>query len=216
MIQSYIAIEDIIDYGYQVDETDEKVLKKIAPRAARIFDLFADAAPGHFGKFEAAAGAPDGGAVEQVFYGDGSAILRLPPYVGPLAAGAVTLPPGYSAPEFSERTDRYGNQYLQRAATAQAVSLMDEAAWFRGTLQQTGWPAGVPVKVKAKWGFAATPDDVKEAVLELTIAIWRSKDPAFAKVIRLDDKEIISQALPDRTKQIAALYAKRGAGEVAI
>jgi hypothetical protein len=224
LLSNYITVDDVREYGYQIDDeeypdgrpTDVALVGKIIPRAARIFDVVAEVEPGYFGAFAAPAGAPDGGAVVQYFYGDGSAILRLPPYIGPLADGDVTLPEGYTVPQYYERADRWGNRFLQAAPSAQAVSLVDADAWFGGSLRSVGWACGVQIGVKAKWGFAATPEDVKEACIELVISIRAGKDPAFAKVVRVDDKETIYQALPDRTKLIACKYAERVAPEVAI
>jgi hypothetical protein len=226
MLSSYITVDDVKDYGYQLDDTaaegegasDNAVLAKIIPRAARIFDVFAEVEPGYFGK------APDE-AADRVIFGTGADYLVLPPYVAPLASDAITMPTGYTVPAFYERQDRYGVQFLQRQYANQPLSLMDPDGWplwgspeptaLQFMLGRAGWPC-VPITVNARWGFADVPEDVKEAVLELSIVIWRGKDPAFAKIIRLDDKEIISQALPDRTKQIAAKYADQRAPEVGI
>lgn len=209
MLSRYVPLSDVAEYGYQIDEEDEAVLGKIGPRCDRLFDTVAGVPPGYF------CAAPAGVAVQTVF-GDGSGILRLPPYVGELADGAVTSPAGYTVPEFYERTDRWGNRFLQATSSPRAVTLLDEDAWFSGTLRGGCWREGAPYKVSARWGFEATPDDVKEAVLELIIMVWRTKDPAFAKVIRLEDKTVITQALPDRTKLIAQEWRERVAPEVGI
>jgi hypothetical protein len=210
MLSNYVELTDVNGYGYQLDDDDAPVVQKIIPRCARVFDLVAEVAPGYFG---AAAEAP----ALKTFFGDGSAYLRLDPYVGELADGAVTTLDGYTVPEFYERTDRWKNPFLHARASGRVVTLLDEAAWFGGALSGgSNWSEGQPYKVSARWGFEATPDDVVEAVLELIIAVHRSKDPAFAKVIRLEDKTIITQALPDRTKLVAEKYARRAAPEVSI
>ncbi|OLE52113.1 MAG: hypothetical protein AUG51_19340 [Acidobacteria bacterium 13_1_20CM_3_53_8] len=208
-MSSYITTTDIVEYGYQVEEDDEVLLDKIGLRASRIFDRFAEVPPSFFDK------APSESA-NRVVYGTGTDYLFLPPYIAPLGANAISMPTGYTVPEFYERQSRFGLQYLQRKYSGQSLSLMEPDGWpLWGAPERVGW-LFVPITINAKWGFEDVPEDVKEAVLELTIMIWRSKDPAFAKVIRLEDKEIISQALPDRTKQIAARIAEERAQEVGI
>ena len=66
----------------------------------------------------------------------------------------------------------------------------------------------MPITVTAKWGYDATPADVKLAVIELTINLLRETDPAAIKLINTEGLAI-REKLPPRVKAIAELYRRR-------
>src|ERR1043165_2545665 len=87
--------------------TDD-VLNKIIERASRIFDRECGVEDGYF----EAAGTDSS---TKTIYGDGSNLLRLPPYVPGSLSATITVPTGYTAQEFIETGDpNTGNQYLAR------------------------------------------------------------------------------------------------------
>jgi hypothetical protein len=45
------------------------------------------------------------------------------------------------------------------------------------------WGLHIPYEVTARWGFAEVPADFQEAVLQLAVKWWRSKDSAFSGVL---------------------------------
>src|SRR5690349_19205393 len=77
--------------------TDD-VLNKIIERASRIFDQECGVEDGYF---EAADLTPS----TKTIYGNGSNLLRLPPYVPGSLSATITVPTGYTAQEFVETGD---------------------------------------------------------------------------------------------------------------
>lgn len=188
MSVEYCTIDDVRLYAFQYDEqNDSGVFRVLIPRASAIFDTLCGVSPGYFlGRKETDP------ATEKVFFGTGGLYLTLPPYVGELE---ISMPSGYSVPKYT---------------------LMDNALFItdsQGILITPGvgadgyfWPKGVAVTIKAKWGYEKTPDDVVEAVVELVVAMWRSKDSAFLRQINLENHMTVNSAVPPRTRMIVQQY----------
>lgn len=135
-------------------------------------------------------------ATARTFYGDGTNYLKLDPYVEGSLSATITLPTGLTAPTFVER-----DGYLVQTASATDGSLIQ----FAPSIFSGGWSRGVPVTATALWGYDGTPADVKQAVIELTINLWRETDPASSKLVNLDGG-ILRESLPPRVKEIARRY----------
>ena len=131
-------------------------------------------------------------ATAKVVYGDGTNYLKLPPYVAGSLDPTITLPDGYSVPEFTTV-----NGYLERS-----VGGVLARNWWRNSIWASGWIEGVPVTVTAKWGFANTPADVKLAVIEWIINVWRETDPAGLKLTNLEGIPL-REAIPPRVNEVA-------------
>lgn len=134
-------------------------------------------------------------ATPQTFYSDGGNMLALPPYVSGSLNTTIGLPDGYSAQTFIER-----DGYLVRADTNGVV--------FSGfNPLYGGWYQGVPMTITAKWGYAATPADVKMAVIELAINVFRETDPAGLRLTNLDGSAL-RETMPPRVDEIARRYRR--------
>lgn len=132
-------------------------------------------------------------ATERAFYGDGTNILKLDPYVPGSLSTTISVPENYTAPDFIAL-----NGYLFRSSD---TGIPNSA----GHYFNYGWMARVPVTVIAKWGYESTPADVKAAIIELAINLWREVDPATAKLSGMDGS-IRREAIPPRVKEIAKFY----------
>lgn len=131
-------------------------------------------------------------ATARTFYGNGLNMLKLDPYVPGSLNTTLTYPTGYTALDFIER-----DGYLIQTST-------DGIAWpFLN--YSSGWYGGAPITVSAIWGYESTPADVKAAVIELAINLWREVDPVSAKLVNLDGM-ILREILPPRVKEIARRY----------
>lgn len=159
-------------------------LDALIEQASRFFDLECGVDPEHF---EAA----DDTATARVFYPDGTGFLRLDPYVAGSLNTAISLPAGYTAPEFIER-----DGYLVRSSSQ---VLIDTRHWG------DPWSVGVPVTVTARWGYEATPADVKLAVIEWVLNLWRETDPANVRLKDLEGQPL-REKVPPRVAQIAKRY----------
>lgn len=156
-------------------------------RASRFFDLLCGVSPGYF----EAAGAS---ATSRTFYGNGTQFLRLDRYVAGSLNATLTFPDGYTSPEFIER-----DGYLVIKDSAGVLSPYP----YRGC--GYGWYAGVPITVSAKWGYESTPEDVKLAVIELAINLWRELDPANVKLVNLEGQPL-REKCPPRVWEISRHY----------
>lgn len=177
-----------------VAATDD-YLTKLIERASRFFDSVVGVAPGFFEPAGATTSA-------RTFYGDGTNFLKLDAYVSGSLNTTISVPEGYTAPSFIERQG-----YL--VLTTTEGGLLHQwppfPSWWR---IGAGWWAGLPITVTAKWGYEATPADVKLAVIELTINLLRETDPAAIKLINTEGLAI-REKLPPRVKAIAELYRRR-------
>lgn len=159
-------------------------LDALIEQASRVFDLECGANPGHF--------EPAGvTATARTFYGDGTGFLRLDPYVAGTLSATVTMPDGYTVPEYVE-----GTGYLIRSSSTVLVDTRYVA---------DPWPAGVPVTVTARWGYTATPADVKMAVIECVLNLWRETDPQNVKLVGLEGQPL-REKMPPRVAMIAKRY----------
>lgn len=184
--EAYISLEFLKTFAYQFDEKDLKFLEDVLPRASRIFDKLCNVVPNYFQP-------ADGEASVKVVYGSGSQLLAVPPYFGD--DPTITLPDGYTVPKFVAR----GGYLL----TTDSNGLLQTGT---RNVYPVVWPQAVPISITAKWGFEAVPADVVEAVAELVIAIWRSKDTAFLKAINLETMTVVQEAVPKRVLMIANSY----------
>lgn len=160
-------------------------------------------------------------ATERIFYGADTDYLRLWPYVpGSIPEdGGVVLPDDVPETSFIEITD--GEQFtLQRAyssAVSTPLSLLVPAHWTRpgyyaGDHFQRyahGWAAGLAVTVTARWGWEATPADVKQSVIQIALKLLRGPDPAFARAADLE-QAVAREDLPPVAKMVAEKWAMRG------
>ncbi len=159
-------------------------LDALIEQASRAFDLECGVDPGYF--------EPAGDTVTvRTFYGDGTGFLRLDPYVDNTLGATVTMPDGYTIPEYVVR-----NGYLVRSSTTILVDTRYRA---------DPWPIGVPVTVTAKWGYSATPADVKMAIIEFVLNLFRETDPVNVKLKNLEGQPL-REKMPPRVAMIAKRY----------
>lgn len=211
----YATIGDLMDYGYQVTDDDEPVLASILTRASRLFDRYCGVKAGYFGK-----GDLGQTASARKFWGDGTDYLQIDPYLSSPAI-TVAMPAGYTVPPYIESRSEgyqsddgqgfflirtYSNNESRYGFVKDGSADENAGALFAANVNYVGWPIGVKVTVTAKWGFDALLEDVKEAVLETAIAIFRNKDQAFARVVNLESNQLVTDVMPMRAKLIADRY----------
>lgn len=168
----------------------DTILDELIARASRFFDNLCEVSAGYF----ETAGTV---ATARIFYGDGTSFLLLDPYVAGTLNSTITVPEGYTAPEFIER-----GGYLLLSTDG---VLGHRTSPYPLT---EGWFNGVAITVTAKWGYTATPDDVKLAIIELVINIWRETDPAHLKLTAIDQLPLREKA-PPRVSEVARHYRNR-------
>lgn len=133
-------------------------------------------------------------ASNKTLYGDGTNYLRVPPYVAGSLNTTLTLPAGYTAPTFIEK-----DGYL--VWTSNDVT----PPFFPNVY---GWFSGIPIIASAIWGYAETPEDIKMAIIELVLNLWRETDPSSVKLVGLEGQPL-REAMPPRVKEVARRYQLR-------
>lgn len=170
-------------------------LEALIEQASRMFDLECGLPERYFNPVEIPV------ATARTFYGDGTNYLRLPPYVAGSLDTSITLPEGHTSPTFTEVN---GFLAINSGGVLPPFSRFNN--WY-------GWQAGVAVTVSAIWGYRETPADVKMAVIELVINLWRETDPATVKLINLEGQPL-REKIPPRVLEIARRYRMKGAAFV--
>ena len=164
-------------------------LDALIEQASRFFDLECNVEPGYF--------EPAGDtATAKTIYGNGTNYLRLPPYVPGSLNTSITLPEGYTVPSFIEQ-----NGFLVLTTSSGVLPPFQHfhnCSW-------SGWYSGVAVTVSARWGFVATPADVKMAVIELVINLERETDPAGLRLKDLEGQPL-REKIPPRVLEVAKRY----------
>jgi hypothetical protein len=199
----YCTIENVLLAGHQLSTDDHLVIPDLVSRCSRLFDRACRLPDNHFAEAATAASA-------RKFWGDGTNNLRIDPYVAG-SITTVTMPTGYTVPDYVEevRPDNTGSYLICvygddeskfSGVEAEAIDLFSVAFWNASYI---GWPEGIKVTVTARWGFSAVPVEVVEAVTEWVIATLRGKDQAYAKVVNLENGQIVTAAMPERTKMLA-------------
>jgi hypothetical protein len=134
----------------------------------------------------------------RTFYGDGTTKLRIDPYIAGTLNTTITVPDGYTAPEFIEKEG-----FLVR--TVNGVIVDPTYGGYYGLFGACGWIKGLPVTATALWGWNGTPEDIKLATIELAVNLYREVDPANMKLTGMDGASL-REALPPRVKGVIAEY----------
>jgi hypothetical protein len=180
----YVTIDELSPFTHELTGSTT-VTDLLLTSASRLFDNLTEV-PEDFYK-----AAPNPVAYSsRVFYGDGTAYLRLDPFtalntVTPVVVDAAFT---YALPVYVTDTKRF--QLIDAAHTKR---LSDD---FLPVDRYTGWQRSVAVTVSANWGFAAIPADLKIAVIHLAIHQWRTADPAFATISNAEGAAARSRTIP--------------------
>lgn len=191
---AYCTAAEVKEVGTQLSAHTDALIDKYIERASRYFDHLCGVDGQFFEPAEATVS-------DKVIYGDGSVYLNLPPYVAGSLNTTLTVPDGYTAPTFVER-----DGFLVITATTGA--LLTRSAL--GHTSDFTWWDGVPITISARWGYTATPADVKMAVIEMVINLLRTVDPAETNLTDLEGQPL-REAVPPRVKEVANHYRAQGA-----
>lgn len=170
-----------------VPSADDDLVLNVIERASRMFDREVGVVDGYFNPPLYPT------ATTRTFYGDGTNILKLDPYVAGTLDETITVPANYTAPTFIAQ-----NGHLLLSSDTGIPNAI-------GRYFNYGWMDRVPVTVTAQWGYESTPADVKASVIELAINLWREVDPATAKLSGIEGS-IKRETIPPRVKEIVKFY----------
>lgn len=164
-------------------------LEALIEQASRMFDLECGVPERFFNPVEIPI------ATTKTIYGDGTNYLRLPPFVPGSLSTTITMPEGYTAPTFTELN---GYLVLNSSGVLPPFSQFHNVLW-------SGWQPGVSVTVSAIWGYRETPADVKMAVIELVLNLWRETDPAQVRLVGIEGQHL-RERIPPRVLEIVKKY----------
>lgn len=180
---NYATVEQIKGLGIQTDApaTATTVWDDLATAASRMFDRYCEVEDDYFAE-------EDGTTDDKFFIGDGTAYLKLPPYVDldsvVINEGTITVP-DYLATNVPEYIESNGSLIILDRV---------KGIWphFGGVKRYEGWPLGKQIRVSAIWGWIEIPKDVQIAVSKIALATWRMSDPVNA-----DNTEATAEPLVD-------------------
>lgn len=140
------------------------------------------------GAFSPAASEPSA----RVFYGNGKACLEVEPFVAGSVNPVVVVPAGFTAPKFVELKG-----LLCQASAA-------------GVLDRSGrWLDTVPYTITARWGYAATPPDIREAALvwcALRAKVNAGDITGLVSSITRDGNTLMRDEVPPSVRDLLAPY----------
>jgi hypothetical protein len=131
-------------------------------------------------------------ATEQVVYGNNKSCLEIPTHVIGTVDPTVTTIQGLIAPKFAEYRG--------------LLCITDDA----GVMIRTSvWREGVPYRITARWGYATTPADIREACLVWAAIRARLNagdiSGAVTTIVR-DGATLMRDELPPAVKDLLAPY----------
>lgn len=165
-------------------------LEALIEQASRMFDLECGVPERYFNPVEIPV------ATSKTVYGSGTNFIRLPPYLPGSLNSTISFPEGYTAPTFTELD---GYLVVNSSGVLPSFPRSYNSWW------SSGWNPGVPVTVSAIWGYRETPADVKMAVIELVLNLWRETDPAQVKLVGIEGQPL-RERIPPRVLEIARKY----------
>lgn len=130
--------------------------------------------------------------------GEGSHFLRLPVHV----FGSITsVKRGNSTTAIDSssyyESDKNGWLYIEEDSIYPETSFGCSENWIDGAIY----------KVTARWGYAATPADLQEAVRQLVVKIWETQHGVLGT--ETPSGFIIERAMPPLVREVLDRYKKR-------
>jgi len=171
-------------------------LEALIEQASRMFDLECGVPERYFNPVEIPI------ATTKTIYGDGGNYLQVPPYLpGTLS---ISVPSDFTMPTYVEQ-----NGYLVLTTEGGLVPPFHVSSFAR--YAWPGWWSGVAITVSAVWGWRETPQDVKAAVIEWVLNLWRESDPATVKLVNLEGQPL-RESIPPRVNLVARKWRGKVGG----
>ena len=148
----YVQPEILKTFAENAEADDQMVWQTLAAATSRLFDRAAEVADGFFA-------VQQGAAIEKTFISNGTKYVRLSPYL-PGTIELVQWSGSNSETEINE------SDYYEK----DGFLIFGDYYFTRLYLDPLS-----KIKVTAKFGFAAIPADVTQAVIEQALMLWRRK-----------------------------------------
>lgn len=178
----YVETATIKQFAEAPDESSDEIWDILAASASLIFDGASGVAENFF--------APAGfNPADKFFKYEPSGFYKLPPFIG----DAVV--------KINETND---------TIDAAKYTLSDNILFFNNYLYGVPFPFDTDyfnnfLKISARWGFAETPADVRQAVIEQALFMYRRKDAAFTEISGVS-AAVVQQSLAPTCRLVADKY----------
>lgn len=171
---------------------EREAIGRILDGVSAFVDTYCGRPPGHFNPAAA-------DASEKRVRGEGEHFLRLPVHVFD-SIESVTLRGVAIPPKDYYESERNGWLYLENSAPGLESTFGDcfDRRWLRGE----------PYRVIARWGYAATPADLQEAVRQTVVRIWQTNKGTFGQ-INPETGFVIERAMPPFAREVLDRYKRR-------
>lgn len=179
----YVTNEQLAAFAHEFKAlADSDAVDTLITAASRLFDNLCEVDEDFFAPGDAE---EDPDFTERDFVGDGTAYLKLDPYIAldddPISINEGTiLDDDFDVVNVPEYVERSGMLVVLGKTTYQRFTPS-------GMNRFVGWPDGKQIRVSANWGFSAIPADVQMATVHLALHLWRTADPAFAQISNADN-----------------------------
>lgn len=190
-MSQYATTEQAKLFGHETDSLDDDSWNLLLVSASRTFDNLTEVIDGFY---DAATGTNS----SKVFTGDGTAYLKLPPYI---AIATVTPIVIVDDNDNALTIPTYREQEGVLVIRGQGVRRNSPLYYF------TGWPLNTKITVSANWGFAIIPADVTTATIQIALHLFRTVDPASAQLS--DTTAALQLAIPVTAQKTIDKYRSR-------
>lgn len=188
----YATAAEIQAFADEPDSLSVDAWDLLAESASRLFDRLTEVPDNFFAPYDTVA---NPGATAQTFYGDGTAYLKLNPFLA-TPTPTVAIPGGeYTVDATDITVKEHSLVFLAKTVRRPEYPYYD---------RYTGWHDAVPVTVTAKWGWTEVPKDVMYAVIQITLLMWRQREPATAITQGLEG--VITFSLPKTAQMVVDSY----------
>ena len=183
----------ISDYLPEARSTAEKdAVGRILDNVTAFVDSYCKRVAGYFNP------SPEEPTVRRV-RGEGERFLRLPVHVfGSITEVKTSYGSLIDSANYYE-SDKNGWLY------AEEDGIYPQGAF--DLCSQDIWMMGASFKVKARWGYSATPLDLSEAVRLIVVRIWETQRGTLGQVT--PSGFVIERLIPPAAKEILDLYKRR-------
>lgn len=191
---TYANLEELLaDYIPEAKSDAEKdAIERILDSVSAFVDTSCRRSSGYFNP-------ASGTATEKRIRGAGENFLRLPVHVFN-SIESVTLNGTLIESTSYYESEKNGWLYYEDDLFGLEDSFYDDAACRT-------WRDGRIYKVKAKWGYAATPLDLVEAVRQTVVRIWETQKGTLGQIT--PNGFVIERAMPPFAKEVLDRYKRR-------
>ena len=193
----YVTGEQVASLGHEFDPNNDRTALLVTA-ASRLFDKQVGVPDDFFAEGDTG---EDPAYTNRDFIGNGTAYLKLDPYIALNPTDPITinngtiLVPNYSTTNVPDYVMRNGSLVVIDRTLRRGFS-------STGINRYVGWPDGAQIRVSANWGFSEIPADVSIACAHIAIALYRTADPAISVISNAEGAATRIETIPKVARDI--------------